>query len=327
MDDVRRSSSDERTHVEHEDGDDRKKSTAGSRRLSMADKVLANKNAKLANPLAFETHQTLRKRGREYALKHFLGDEEDVRAFELGACVAQDPNKWDRVDGLNDDERQVLTKEIASRWSQPPLMYLVIVLCSTCAAVQGMDETVVNGAQIFYKPQFGINDEEDTGTATWLVGLVNSAPYLCCALIGCWLAVPFNNVFGRRGTVFITCAFSAVACIWQGLTNTWWHMFIARFALGFGIGPKSATVPVYAAETTPPAIRGALVMQWQMWTAFGIMFGYAADLAFYGVVDTPGSVGLNWRLMMGSASFPAFIVCIFVFWCPESPRWYMSKVR
>jgi hypothetical protein len=43
-------------------------------------------------------------------------------------------------------------------------------------------------------------------------------------------------------------------------------MFIARFALGLGIGPKSATVPVYAAETTPPGIRGALVMQWQVST-------------------------------------------------------------
>lgn len=41
-------------------------------------------------------------------------------------------------------------------------------------------------------------------------------------------------------------------------------MFIARFALGLGIGPKSATVPMYAAEMSPPAIRGALVMQWQM---------------------------------------------------------------
>lgn len=41
-------------------------------------------------------------------------------------------------------------------------------------------------------------------------------------------------------------------------------MFIARFALGLGIGPKSATVPMYAAEMSPPLIRGALVMQWQM---------------------------------------------------------------
>ena len=41
-------------------------------------------------------------------------------------------------------------------------------------------------------------------------------------------------------------------------------MFISRFSLGLGIGPKSATVPIYAAECTPPEIRGALVMQWQM---------------------------------------------------------------
>ena len=71
-----------------------------------------------------------------------------------------------------------------------------------------------------------------------------------------------NKYFGRRGTIFISAFISFITCIWQGLTNTWWHLFIARFILGFGIGPKSATVPVYAAECTPPAIRGALVMMW-----------------------------------------------------------------
>lgn len=68
-------------------------------------------------------------------------------------------------------------------------------------------------------------------------------------------------------------------------------------------------------------------MQWQMWTAFGIMVGYAADLAFYGVPDKHNITGLNWRLMMGSAMLPAVIVFTFVFLCPESPRWYMSKGR
>lgn len=122
-------------------------------------------------------------------------------------------------------------------------------------------------------------------------------------------------------------------------------MFVARFALGLDIGPKSATVPIYAAECMPPQIRGALVMQWQMWTAFGerpnavrvafelgylltlhplpvgIMVGYASDLAFYKVPDVPGITGLNWRIMMASAMFPAVIVCCFVFLTPESPRW------
>lgn len=57
------------------------------------------------------------------------------------------------------------------------------------------------------------------------------------------------------------------------------------------------------------------------------MLGYASDLMFFKVKDTKNIVGLNWRLMMASAMLPAVIVCCFVFLCPESPRWYMSKGR
>ncbi|KAL2375268.1 hypothetical protein RJ035_001314 [Blastomyces gilchristii] len=273
--------------------------------LTAAERARRNLNAKLANPLAGLSHSTLMKRGGRYARQHQIGDEEDIRAFELGAVLAQAPEKYESVEGLTEKEMKVLREEFTNRWSQPRLMYLVIVLCSLSAAVQGMDESVVNGAQIFYKSQFGIGGLDSR--STWLVGLVNAAPYLCCAFIGCWLTVPFNHWFGRRGTVFITCVFSAIACFWQGFVNSWWHLFISRFALGFGIGPKSATVPIYAAETTPPAIRGALVMQWQMWTAFGIMLGYMSDLVFFNVHDTPSVTGLGWRLMLGSAMFPAML--------------------
>ncbi|KAJ5081305.1 Major facilitator superfamily domain general substrate transporter [Penicillium alfredii] len=288
-----------------------------------AERARRNINAKLSNPLAGFSHADLRKQGRNFAIAHEIGDESDIRAFELGAVLAQSPERYATVAGLTTQEKEVLRREFAHRWSQPWTMYAVIALCSLSAAVQGMDETVVNGAQIWYKHQFGIAD--DSPRSTWLVGLVNSAPYLCCAVVGSWLTVPFNHWFGRRGTIFLTCCFSAIACLWQGFVSTWWAMFVARFALGFGIGPKSATVPIYAAETAPPAIRGALVMQWQMWTAFGIMLGYAADLMFFKVADTPAIVGLNWRCMMASAMFPALVVCCFVFACPESPRWYMSQ--
>ncbi|CAI7597749.1 unnamed protein product [Penicillium pancosmium] len=288
-----------------------------------AERARRNLNAKLSNPLAGYSHSELRKQGRAFAMMHEMGDESDIRAFELGAVLAQSPERFENVTGLTPQEKEILRHEFTHRWSQPWKMYAVIALCSLSAAVQGMDETVVNGAQIWYKHQFGIATEARRDT--WLVGLVNAAPYLCCAFVGCWLTVPFNHWFGRRGTIFITCCFSAIACLWQGFVNTWWSMFVARFALGFGIGPKSATVPIYAAETAPPAIRGALVMQWQMWTAFGIMLGYAADLIFYKVADPVGIVGMNWRLMMASAMFPALVVCCFVFACPESPRWYMSK--
>ncbi|CRK31863.1 hypothetical protein BN1708_018850, partial [Verticillium longisporum] len=133
-----------------------------------------------------------------------------------------------------------------------------------------MDETTVNGAQVFYKEAFGIANKDKLRDAL-ILGLTNGAPYLCCALLGCWLTAPLNNWFGRRGTIFLSCLISAAACMGQALTNDWKTMFAVRLVLGLGIGPKSATTPMYAAECAPPRLRGALTMQWQMWTAFGIM--------------------------------------------------------
>ncbi|OBZ72713.1 Polyol transporter 5 [Grifola frondosa] len=68
-------------------------------------------------------------------------------------------------------------------------------------------------------------------------------------------------------------------------------------------------------------------MMWQMWTAFGIMIGNVCDLAFYHVPNKPHVTGLNWRLMLGSAGIPALIIMTQVFFCPESPRWLISKGR
>ena len=194
------------------------------------EQLRANINAKIANPLAGLTHAELSAKGEEYVRKYHIGDDEDIRAFRLGAILAQDPNRHAEVDGITTEEGETLAREIAHKWSQPRLLYLVIALCAVCAAVQGMDETVVNGAQIFYSKQFGIGDKESSKSA-WLLGLTNSAPYLCCAVLGCWLTVPFNNWFGRRGTIFLTCVFSALACFWQAFTNTWWHMVSLEYYL------------------------------------------------------------------------------------------------
>ncbi|KAK1720075.1 hypothetical protein BDP67DRAFT_541113 [Colletotrichum lupini] len=268
---------------------------------------------KLENPLAGFTPEQLSRKGEDYCQQHGITDQEDIRAFRLGAMIAGNMNKYDSMTEITADERAVLDGESTHKWRNPKMLYGVVAVCSFCAVVQGMDETVVNGAQSFYKKQFGIGGE--TERDTWLLGLTNSAPYLCCAVIGCWLTEPMNKRFGRRGTVFISCLISALACFWQAFTNTWWHMFIARFFLGFGIGPKSATTPIFAAECAPPRLP------------FGIMMGYVADLAFYYVPDRGGIVGLNWRLMMGSAMLPAVFVCACCYMCPESPRWYLTKNR
>lgn len=110
--------------------------------------------------------------------------------------------------------------------------------------------------------------------------------------------------------------------------DSWYNLLIARFALGLAVGAKSSTTPVYAAECAPTAIRGALTMMWQMWTAFGIMLGFVVSVAFENVRYTPGVFPYwNWRFMLASTSIPPFFVCMQVYLVPESPRWYMTKNR
>jgi hypothetical protein len=43
-----------------------------------------------------------------------------------------------------------------------------------------MDEAVINGANLFFAPQFGIDPNSGNKSQNqWLLGLVNAAPYVC----------------------------------------------------------------------------------------------------------------------------------------------------
>ena len=148
----------------------------------------------------------------------------------------------------------------------------------------------------YYFAEFGVKN-------VWRQGLLNGAPYLCSCVIGCWTTAPLNRWFGRRGCIFISCFISFASSFWMAAAHTWWNLLLARFLLGLAVGAKSTTTPVYGAECSPANIRGALVMMWQMWTAFGIMLGYIASVAFMDVHNS-SLQGLNWRLMLGSTAIP-----------------------
>ncbi|THW99870.1 putative MFS myo-inositol transporter [Aureobasidium pullulans] len=239
-----------------------------------------------------------------------------------GARYAYNRDDTDRLNPT-EDERHWITKEkspaFKDKWAQTKMMYFVAFLCGSAAIVQGMDQTAVNGAQLGYFEDFNITNE-------WEQGLINGAPYLCSVLIGCWTSPVLNKYFGRRGTIWISCFVSIASGAWQGATFDKWQLFASRFVGGFAIGAKSSTTPAYAAECSPPRIRGALGSQWQMWTAFGIMLGFIASVAFYGI-EVQGYPGLDWRLMLASTSIPPIFVCCMTFFAPESPRWLMSKGR
>lgn len=164
---------------------------------------------------------------------------------------------------------------------------------------------------------FGI--AEDTTRDTFIVGLVNAAPYLASAVIGCWLSDPLNIIAGRKGTIFVAGIFCFLPVLGSALSQTWEQLFACRFLLGLGMGLKGSTVPIFAAENSPAAIRGALVMSWQLWTALGIFLGTCANLAMVNVGK------YAWRYQLGSALIPAIPLLILIPFCPESPRWLISE--
>ena len=144
---------------------------------------------------------------------------------------------------------------------------------------------------------------------------------VCCLHIASagWIADPVNNYLGRRGTIFLAAIFSVLAPIGSACTQKWGQFAACRVLLGIGMGLKEVTVPIFSAEIAPTNIRGGLVMSWQVWTAFGILLGVSANLA----VKDAGAIA--WRLQVGSAFIPAVPLVLFVWLCPESPRWLMKK--
>ncbi|TQN75081.1 putative metabolite transport protein YfiG [Colletotrichum shisoi] len=280
----------------------------------------ANVDAKIRNPLLGISRAELIRDVDAFA--HEKGLQEYIPVLRKGALVAQDPTGFEEIDGdeaLNQAEIQVLHDEVLHKWRVPKILYLTIITCSIGAAVQGWDQTGSNGANLSFPTVFGIGGTSHHDTL--LVGLVNSAPYIGSAFIGCWLSDPLNNFLGRRGAIF----FAANFCLWPVLgsafAQSWEQLLACRLLLGIGMGAKASTVPIFAAENSPAPIRGALVMTWQMWTAFGIMAGTAANLA----VAKTGAIA--WRLQLGSAFIPAVPLALLIYACPESPRWYIKKNR
>lgn len=135
---------------------------------------------------------------------------------------------------------------------------------------------------------------------------------------GAFIVDPLNHYLGRRGEIFLTACCLTATPIGSGFAQSWQGLFAARFVMGIGIGAKNATVPIYSAEMAPARTRGALVMFWQLWVVAGIFLGFAANV----IVKNTGDIA--WRLQLGSAFIPSFILMCGIWFCPESPRWLMK---
>lgn len=158
--------------------------------------------------------------------------------MKKGALVAQDTAGYQKVPDLIDDEKDDLYIEVTKKWAHPFKLYMMVAACSIGAAVHGWDQTGTNGANLAFPNAFNLT----TGSEShfWIIGLVNSGPYIGSAFLGCCLADPCNRCFGRRDTIFISAIILIATSIGGAVCSNWEQLLITRLIMGLGMDMKGA---------------------------------------------------------------------------------------
>ncbi|KAI0652719.1 general substrate transporter [Trametes meyenii] len=125
-----------------------------------------------------------------------------------------------------------------------------------------------------------------------------------------------SDRFGRRGSILIWSAvFTVGTAIQTATVRSIVQITIGRFIAGLGVGALSAIVPLYNGETAPKAMRGMLLVLYQLQIIMGIFISYIIDLGTHYI---HGSA--SWRIPVGLQMLWGLFLLSGIFFLPESPR-------
>ena len=190
------------------------------------------------------------------------------------------------------------------------LVILVAVAAATVGVIYGYDSSNIAGALLFITKDFHLSTgQQQLVTTAVVVGEVVGA------LFGGALA---NRIGRKRSMIWVAATFALFSLL-SALAWSVPTLMSARFLLGLTIGVSVVVVPVFVAESAAPAVRGALLVLYQVATVTGIILGY---LAAWALADTE-----SWRWMLGLAAIPGALVCLVLLRLPDTPRWYMMRGR
>ena len=140
-----RASADGTVVDDHTNTNNGKNKTDGlGRRQSHKVDLISNTNARLANPLGDLSDEECMAKAADFAKAHNL----PVDAFTKGGLLAKRPTKFEFMKNLTEADKEALRVEVEHPYRQPSILYQLVIACSVAAAVQGMDESVISGAQV-----------------------------------------------------------------------------------------------------------------------------------------------------------------------------------
>lgn len=203
-----------------------------------------------------------------------------------------------------------------------PLSLAVSVVATTGFLLFGYDQGVMSG--IISADPFNNYFPETKDDSTWQ-GFVTAIYEIGC-LLGAVFILCFGDHLGRRKAMILGAIVMILGVIIQ-VTAMKGHKATAQFIIGrtvtgFGNGVNTSTIPTYQAECSKTTNRGLLICIEGGIIAFGTLIAYWLDFGC-----TYGPPDLTWRLPIAFQIVFGLVVCIFMVWLPESPRWLLTKDR
>jgi hypothetical protein len=133
--------------------------------------------------------------------------------------------------------------------------------------VYGYDLSNITGALLLITDEFGLTMRQQE--------LVTTAVVLG-EIAGALGAGMLANLIGRKWSMVLVAAGYAVFALLGAMSDSVSMLLVARLLLGLTIGVSVVVVPVFVAESAPAAVRGSLLVGYQVATVFGIIVGYLA---------------------------------------------------
>lgn len=155
------------------------------------------------------------------------------------------------------------------------------------------------------------------GSGTGIVFMMYNVGSLAAVL----LTGPTNDYLGRRWGMFIGSLIVIIGTCVQAPSTNRGQFLGGRFLLGFGVSFCCVSAPTYVSEMAHPAYRGTLTGLYNCTWYIGSII---ASWVSYGCAYINND-NLAWRIPIWCQMITSGLVCIFVFFLPESPRWLMAQ--
>ena len=190
-------------------------------------------------------------------------------------------------------------------------LYLVATVAAVGGFLFGYDLSIVSGAIMFIKPEFGLAPPE--------VGFAVASAVLGCMLGPLLISAGLSDWLGRKKVLVMTAVIFGISAVGSALPETIFEFNCYRILGGIGVGVASIVSPMYIAEIAPARIRGRLVTVNQLAIVIGCL---AAIIVTYFLSFTE-----SWRWMFASECVPVLLLLVGLIFVPESPRWLTMKNR